>query len=73
MKNKSVHSCRFVHHAKFHCIMPMLNKLFKFEFERGDWKRAGSCIGEVMNLFNCKIWMKLASIIDEFCIAENTN
>ena len=34
MKNKSVHSCRFVHHAKFHCIMTTLNKLFKFEFER---------------------------------------
>ena len=35
MKNKSVHSCRFVHHAKFHCIMTTLNKLFKVEFERG--------------------------------------
>ena len=35
MKNKSVHSCQFVHHAKFHCIMTMLNKLFKIEFERG--------------------------------------
>ena len=34
MKNKSVHRCRFVHHAKFHSIMAMLNKLFKFEFER---------------------------------------
>ena len=29
MKNKSVYSCRFVHHAKFHCIMTTLNKLFK--------------------------------------------
>ena len=35
MKSKSVHSCRFVHHANFHCIMTMLNKLFKNEFERG--------------------------------------
>ena len=35
MKNKSVHSCRFVHHAKFHCIMTTLSKLFKIEFERG--------------------------------------
>ena len=35
MKNKSVHSCRFVHHAKFHCIMTTLIKLFKIEFERG--------------------------------------
>ena len=33
MKNKSVHSCRFVHHAKFHCIMTTLNKLFKIKFE----------------------------------------
>ena len=38
MKNKSVHSCRFVHHAKFHCIMTTFNKLFKIEFERGNWK-----------------------------------
>ena len=35
MKNKSVHRCRFVHHAKIHCIMTTLNKPFKFEFERG--------------------------------------
>ena len=35
MKNKSVHSCRFVHHAKFHCIMTTLNNLFKVEFEKG--------------------------------------
>ena len=41
MKNKSVHSCRSVHHAKFHCIMTTLNKLFKIKFKRGDWKRAG--------------------------------
>ena len=34
VKKKSVHSCRLVHHTKFHCIMAMLNKLFKFEFER---------------------------------------
>ena len=35
MKNKSVQNCQFVHHAKFHCIMTMLNRLFKIEFERG--------------------------------------
>ena len=35
-KCKSVHSCRFVHHAKFHCIIITLNKLFKIEFERGE-------------------------------------
>ena len=34
MKNKSVQNCRFFHHAKFHCIMTTLNKLFKIEFER---------------------------------------
>ena len=35
MKNKSVQNCRFVHHAKFHCIVTTLNRLFKIEFERG--------------------------------------
>ena len=35
MKNKFVQNCRFVHHAKFHCIMTTLNRLFKIEFERG--------------------------------------
>ena len=35
MKNKSVQNCRFVHHAKFHCIMTTLNRLFKIELERG--------------------------------------
>ena len=34
MKNKSVQNCRFVHHAKFHCNLTTLNKLFKIEFER---------------------------------------
>ena len=33
MKNKSVQNCRFVHHAKFHCIMTSLKRLFKF----GNW------------------------------------
>ena len=42
MKNKSVQNCRFVHHAKFHCIMTTLNILFSIEFEKGggNWKRA---------------------------------
>ena len=40
MKNKSVGSCRFVHHAKFHCLIKTLNKLFEIEIERGDWKKA---------------------------------
>ena len=40
MKNKSVHSCRFVNHDNVHWNMTTLNKLFKIEFERGDWKRA---------------------------------
>ena len=38
MKNKYVQNCRFVHHAKFHCIMTTLNKLFKIEFERWGGK-----------------------------------
>ena len=40
MKNKSVHSCRFDHHAKFHCIMTTLNKRFKIEFERGELEKS---------------------------------
>ena len=40
MKNKSVQNCRFVQHAKFHCIMTTLNKLFKIEFER--WRGGGT-------------------------------
>ena len=36
MKNKSVQNCRFVHHAKFHCIVKTLNRFFKIEFERGE-------------------------------------
>ena len=39
MKNKSVQSCRFVHHAKFHCIMTTLHKLFKIELERGGLEK----------------------------------
>ena len=35
MKNKSVHSRRFVHHAKFHCIMTTLNKLSKLNLKGG--------------------------------------
>ena len=35
MKNKFVHNCQFVHHAKFYCNMTTLNKLFKVEFDRG--------------------------------------
>ena len=56
MKNKSVHSCRFVHHAKFHCIMTTLNKLFKIKFERagGNWKRAPKDIPSAKNGY-CKI------------------
>ena len=33
MKNKSVHSRRFVHHAKFHCIMTTLNTLSKLNLK----------------------------------------
>ena len=31
---------RFVHHAKFHCIMTTLIKLFKIEFERGGMEKS---------------------------------
>ena len=40
MKNESDQSFRFVHHAKFHCIMITLNKLFKIEFERGELEKS---------------------------------
>ena len=40
MKNKSVQSCQFVHHAKFHCIMTTLNKLFENHFERGELEKS---------------------------------
>ena len=40
MKNKSVHCCRFVHHAKFHCIMTSLNKLFKIELKGGGLEKS---------------------------------
>ena len=39
MKNKSVHSWRFGRHAKFDCIMAMLNKLLKIEIERGETEK----------------------------------
>ena len=32
--------CRFAHHAKFHCNMTMLYKLFKIEFERGELEKS---------------------------------
>ena len=40
MRNKSVHSCRFIYHAQFHCIMTRLNRLFKIEFERGKLEKS---------------------------------
>ena len=39
MKNKYVQNCRFVHHAKFHCIMTTLDRLFKIKFERGGTRK----------------------------------
>ena len=39
MKNKSVHSCQFFPHAKIHCIMATLNKLFKNEFESAETEK----------------------------------
>ena len=46
-EKKSAHSCRFVHHAKFYCILTTLINVFKIEFERRGWKRASVC-----NVFN---------------------
>ena len=40
MKKKIVHNCRFVHHAKFHCIMTMLYKLIKIDFDRGELEKS---------------------------------
>ena len=53
MKNKSVHNCRFVQHAKFHCIMTTLNKLFKFEFESEgeNWKKNHRIFCAARNFF----------------------
>ena len=53
MKNKSVQNCRFVHHAKFHCIMTTLNRLFKVNLKGGgNWKRAPS----LFSLTPKKLW-----------------
>ena len=39
-KGKRAQLC-FNYHAKFHCFMTTLNRLFKIEIQRrGDWKRA---------------------------------
>ena len=55
MKNKSVQNCRFVHHAKFHCIMSTLNRLFEIEFKRGETgkepKKQGD-LGRIKRLFS---------------------
>ena len=71
MKNKSVHSCRFVQHAKFHCIMTTLKKLFKIEFGRwggggggGNWKRAQFCYWQTVNCFHIADGLK--SILNYF-------
>ena len=70
MKNKSVHSCQFVHHAKFHCIMATLKKLFKVEFERGELEKSQKCVFD----FNLRLFCENASLhapykvqSDKFC------
>ena len=35
----SVPSCQFFPHAKIHCIMATLNKLFKIEFESAETEK----------------------------------
>ena len=52
MKNKSVQNCRFVHHAKFHCIMKTLNRLFKTEFERGGELEKSRSVFIALRLLN---------------------
>ena len=56
MKNKSVQNCQFIHHAKLHCIMTSLNRLFKTEFERGELEksRREGYIREGWGVFNGK-------------------
>ena len=56
MKNKSVQNCRFVHHAKFLCIMTTLKRLFKIEFERG-----GGTGKELARAFPAFFFMKKAN------------
>ena len=58
MKNKSVHSCRFVHRF-VHCIMTTLNRLFKSEHERGGLEKSRFCI-----LFSV-CFLFLAELTDE--------
>ena len=49
MKNKSVQNCRCLHHAKFHCIMTTLNRLFKIEVERGETgKEPKKSVGKIL-------------------------
>ena len=40
INNKSDQNCRFVHHAKFHCIMTTFNRLFKIQFGRGELEKS---------------------------------
>ena len=59
MKNKSVHSGRFVHHVKFCCIMITLNKLFKIELEKGETGKE-PFIGVLLG------------VVADFCITDET-
>ena len=61
MKNKSVHSCRFVHHAKFHCIMTTVNKLFKIEFERGETGKKPKISNVLFSIFQIKTRARIGS------------
>ena len=60
MENKSVQNCRFVHHAKFHCIVTTLHRLFKIEFERGGET------GKEPNIFVLDTFFKLSFRVFKF-------
>ena len=53
MKNKFVHNCRFIHHAKFHCNITMLFKVFKIDFERGKLEKSPNVL--VCTKWKCKM------------------
>ena len=61
MKNKSVHSCRFVHHAKFHCIMTTLKTLFEIKFERGELEKSRNFF-DTGALFNSPIVLTVLNL-----------
>ena len=64
MKNKSVPNCRFVHHAKLHCIVITLNRLFKSEFERGELEK-GRKIFDMFRRRSKNFWY-VSTVLEKF-------